>query len=81
MSETGVSDFWTCSGVRLAEGSVIQDHFTCTITDQTFSGTFSETKLWPCGCSGWGSDYDGSLATSYLIEVAPNGLVIGTATY
>lgn len=75
------SDFWTCSGFRLAAGNAVQDHFTCTVVDQTFVGTFTESNPWPCGCSGWWSDYDGQEATSYVIRVSSNGKVIGSATY
>lgn len=75
------SDYWTCSGFRIDAGAALQDHFTCTVSDQTFSGTFTESSPWPCGCSGWWSDYDGSKATSYVIRVSPNGLVVGTANY
>jgi hypothetical protein len=75
------SDFWTCSGVRLTAGTAVQDHFTCTVSEQTFVGTFTESNRWPCGCSGWWSDYDGREATSYIIRVSSNGKVVGTATY
>jgi hypothetical protein len=81
MAESGDSDFWTCSGFRLAAGATVQDHFTCTISDQTFTGTFTENTPWPCGCTGWWSDYDGQLATRYVIRVSSNGQVMGTATY
>jgi hypothetical protein len=77
----GDSDFWTCSGFRLEAGPVVEDHFSCTIIDQTFTGTFTESNPWPCGCSGWASDYDGRPATSYVIRVSSNGRVEGTATY
>jgi hypothetical protein len=75
------TDFWTCSGFRLTAGNAVQDHFTCTVEDQTFSGTFTESNPWPCGCTVWWSDYDGRQATSYVIRVSSNGNVTGTARY
>jgi hypothetical protein len=77
----GTTDFWTCSGFRIQDGAAVEDHFTCTVTDQTFSGTFSDSTPWPCGCTGWASDFDGQVATSYLIRVSTNGMVVGTAKY
>lgn len=81
MADSGDSDFWTCSGFRLDAGAAVQDHFHCTVVDQTFTGTFSESNPWPCGCIGWYSDYDGSLATRYVVRVSSNGTVVGTAVY
>jgi hypothetical protein len=80
-SFTANSDNWSCTGFRLIAGNAIQDHFKCTITDQTFSGTFTESKPFPCGCAGWESDYDGQTATSYVIRVSTNGTVEGSAKY
>jgi hypothetical protein len=74
-------DVWTCSGFRLDAGAALQDHFTCTVSNQTFTGTFSESSPWPCGCSGWASDFDGQVAKSYVIRVSGNGLVVGSAKY
>jgi len=81
MADTGTSDFWTCAGFRLQAGAAVQDHFHCTVADQTFTGTFSESSPWPCGCTGWFSDYDGQLATRYVVRVSSNGTVVGTAVY
>jgi len=81
MGTTGDTDFWTCSGYRLDAGATVQDHFQCTVTDQTFTGTFSARSPWPCGCVGWASDYDGMFTTNYVIRVAGNGRVVGTAIY
>lgn len=75
------TDYWTCSGFRLTAGAAVQDHFTCTVSDQTFTGTFTESNPWPCGCTGWLSDYDGLLATSYVIRVSSNGKVEGIVSY
>jgi hypothetical protein len=80
-SFTGGSDDWSCTGFRLIAGAAVQDHFKCTVTDETFSGTFTESNPWPCGCTGWASDYDGQTATSYVIRVSTNGTVVGTARY
>jgi hypothetical protein len=80
-SFTGSSDYWNCTGFRLIAGNAIQDHFNCTVTDQTFSGTFTKSSPFPCGCTGWASDYDGQAATSYVIRVSTNGTVVGTAKY
>jgi len=74
------TDVWTCSGYRLTAGASVQDHFTCTIADQTFGGTFTQAIRWPCGCSGWNSDYDGAQAKTYAIHVG-RGVVVGVATY
>jgi hypothetical protein len=81
MADTGTSDFWTCAGFRLTAGAAVEDHFHCTVTDQTFTGTFSETKPWPCGCTGWVSDFDGQATAHYVIRVSSNGTVVGTAIY
>lgn len=78
---TGDSDFWTCVGFRLTAGAAVEDHFHCTVTDQTYTGTFSESNPWPCGCTGWFSDFDGQTATRYVIRVSSNGHVVGTAIY
>jgi hypothetical protein len=75
------SDFWTCGGFRLTAGDAVQDHFTCTVANQTFAGTFTEANPWPCGCTGWFSDYDGQEATSYVIRVSSNGKVVGAVSY
>jgi hypothetical protein len=75
------SDWWTCTGYRLVAGTSVQDHFTCTVTDQTFSGTFTQAIAWPCGCTGWLSDVDGSVAKTYAIHVGADGRVNGVATY
>lgn len=71
---------WTCTGVRLWLGPSVQDHFTCVASDPSFSGTFTQGKPWPCGCTGWGSDLDGLTAKTYAIHV-DNGKVTGVATY
>ena len=81
MGAGGDTDWWTCSGFRLDAGSTVQDHFHCTVADQTFSGTFSDRTAWPCGCTGWASDYDGLPTSDYLIRVSSNGQVVGTAIY
>lgn len=81
MADTGTSDFWTCSGFRLEAGASVQDHFHCTVADQTFTGTFSASNPWPCGCTGWVSDFDGRVAQRYVIRVSSNGTVVGTAVY
>jgi len=81
MAEDGLTDFWTCTGYRLDAGSTVQDHFHCTVSDQTFSGTFTASKPWPCGCTGWISDYDGTYTDDYVVSVSPNGTVVGTAIY
>ena len=78
---TGDSDFWTCVGFRLTAGAAVEDHFHCTVADQTFTGTFSENNPWPCGCTGWFSDYDGQEATHYVVRVSSNGTVVGNAVY
>lgn len=80
-SADGSSDFWTCTGFRLEAGSTVQDHFQCTVTDQTFTGTFTADNPWPCGCTGWASDYDGQFTDDYVIRVSSNGTVTGTAIY
>jgi hypothetical protein len=81
MALDGSSDFWTCTGFRLDAGSTVQDHFHCTVTDQTFTGTFTDSNPWPCGCTGWASDYDGTPTEDYVIRVSSNGSVTGTAIY
>jgi hypothetical protein len=83
MDPTGnnASDFWTCSGFRLQAGAAVQDHFKCTVTDQTFTGTFTGSNPWPCGCSGWASDYYGAPTDRYVIRVSSNGIVVGNAFY
>jgi hypothetical protein len=81
MGANGETDFWTCSGVRLDAGATVQDHFHCTVTDQTFTGTFTGSNPWPCGCTGWASDYDGTATYDYVIGVSSNGTVVGTAIY
>lgn len=75
------TDYWTCSGFRLAAGAAVQDHFRCTVSDQTFTGTFTESNPWPCGCAGWASDVDGQVATAYVIRVSSNGIVVGNVRY
>jgi hypothetical protein len=77
----GASDFWICSGLRLQAGATVQDHFHCTVTDQTFTGTFTASNPWPCGCTGWASDYDGAFTDDYVIRVSSIGTVVGTAIY
>jgi hypothetical protein len=81
MAPTGDSDFWTCVGFRRTAGAAVEDHFHCTVADQTFTGTFSESNPWPCGCTGWFSDYDGQEATRYVVRVSSNGTVVGNAVY
>jgi hypothetical protein len=81
MAADGSSDFWTCTGFRLDAGATVQDHFHCTITDQTFAGTFTANNPWPCGCTGWASDYDGTPTDDYVIRVSSNATVVGTAIY
>jgi hypothetical protein len=81
MAADGSTDFWTCTGFRLDAGAAVQDHFHCTVTDQTFTGTFTANNPWPCGCTGWLSDYDGRATDDYVIRVSSNGRVTGTAIY
>jgi hypothetical protein len=81
MGVNGDTDWWTCSGFRLDAGSTVQDHFHCTVTDQTFTGTFTARTPWPCGCVGWASDYDAQFTNDYVIRVSSNGRVVGTAIY
>lgn len=81
MGASGDTDWWTCSGFRLDAGATVQDHFHCTVTDQTFTGTFTARTPWPCGCTGWVSDYDGQATNDYVIRVSSNGRVEGTAIY
>jgi hypothetical protein len=81
MAADGSTDFWTCTGFRLDAGATVQDHFHCTVADQTFTGTFTANNPWPCGCTGWLSDYDGAFTDDYVIRVSSNGSVTGTAIY
>jgi hypothetical protein len=81
-SYTGPADLgnWTCTGVRVTNANVVRDNFSCSTTATDVTATFSDTIPWPCGCSGWASDYDGHVATSYEIDIA-NGTVNGWAIY
>jgi len=81
-SYTGPADLgeWTCSGVRVDNGNLVRDNFTCTTTATDVTATFSDTVAWPCGCSGWVSDFDGQVSTSYEIDIA-DGIVTGWANY
>jgi hypothetical protein len=71
---------WDCSGVRVTNNHFVRDNFTCTTTATDVTATFSDTLPWPCGCSGWGSDLDGTTATRYEINIS-DGTVSGWAIY
>ena len=79
---TGPADLgtWSCSGVRVANKHFLRDNFTCSTTATDVTATFSNSVPWPCGCSGWASDFDGRVATSYEIDLS-NGTVDGWAVY
>jgi len=72
--------YWTCSGVRVANSHFVRDNFTCTTTATDVTATFSGSLPWPCGCTGWGSDYDGSPTDNYEIDIS-GGTVTGWAIY
>jgi hypothetical protein len=71
---------WSCSGVRVANSHFVRDNFTCTTTATDVTATFSGSLPWPCGCSGWASDYDGSPTDNYEIDIS-GGTVTGWAIY
>lgn len=71
---------WSCSGVRVTNAHFVRDNFTCSTTATGVTATFSDSIPWPCGCTGWASDYDGLVATSYEIDIS-DGTVDGWAIY
>jgi len=79
---TGPADlgFWDCTGVRVTNKNTVRDNFTCTTTATNVTATFTQSIPWPCGCSGWASDFDGQVATSYEIDISA-GEVSGWAIY
>lgn len=81
-SYTGPADlgFWQCSGTRVNNKNTVRDNFTCTTTATDVTATFTQSIPWPCGCSGWASDLDGQVATSYEIDISA-GTVSGWAIY
>lgn len=72
--------YWNCAGVRVTNAQHTRDNFTCTTTATDVTATFSSSIPWPCGCTGWSSDFDGKTATSYEIDIA-DGVVTGWANY
>jgi hypothetical protein len=79
---TGPADLgtWSCSGVRVTNAHHVRDNFTCSTTATEVTATFSDSIAWPCGCSGWASDFDGRVATSYEIDIS-GGTVNGWSNY
>ena len=71
---------WTCSGVRVTNNHFARDNFSCTTTATGVTASFSQTAPWPCGCSGWSSDYDGLPSANYEIDIS-GGTVNGWAIY
>jgi hypothetical protein len=79
---TGPADlgYWNCSGVRVDNNHFVRDNWTCSTTATDVTATFSDSVPWPCGCSGWSSDFDGRIATSYEVSIS-GGVVNGWALY
>jgi hypothetical protein len=71
---------WSCSGVRVTNSHFARDNFTCATTATDITATFSGSIPWPCGCSGWTSDYDGHPTDNYEIDIS-DGTVTGWAIY
>jgi hypothetical protein len=72
--------YWSCTGVRVTNNNMVRDNFTCSTTATDVTATFSQNQAWPCGCTGWVSDFDGQVATAYEIDIS-GGSVNGWATY
>lgn len=79
---TGPADlgYWNCTGVRVVNEHQVRDNWTCTTTAADVTAQFNADNPWPCGCSGWASDYDGQATTDYQVDIA-NGVVNGWAVY
>jgi len=73
----GDETFWTCSGARVVNANGIKDSETCVLTGDTswvIAGRYSGDPIGdtPPFDSSWGSDYDGTGATSWTFNVVDN---------
>ena len=71
--------FFDCSGIRAVDAYVLKDTETCTVTGAVsgfVAGTYfgrPNAVVPPLGLTGWGSDYDGRIATMFVQRIVANG--------
>jgi uncharacterized protein YcfJ len=74
----GVSN-WTCSGAHVVNRVSVKDSETCLISGNTVgfvAGTYvgnPNANVPPFGVTGWFSDYNGAVATSFTATIVNNG--------